>query len=162
MSEQKEHHIYEIKDVVLPRFKRWIFKCHNCGSLFVSTKEYYRTEVVSEACPFCGQKISNEQRIPLWEYNLIRWFRGDFHKTTEQKTKEFASVIEEKGGKRLSERRVITCDMCQFGSINSDKKTYRCRRHCHDYPADFFCSYGSVEAYKKPERVPEEVLPWHY
>ena len=71
------------KYVVPPRNRKdaTIIKCHRCKALYVpdhknnrvSGKWYY------EPCPVCGyHKNGDAYIIPLWKYNLIKFFRGGF------------------------------------------------------------------------------------
>lgn len=64
------------KYVVPP--KSWpIIRCENCKTLYVPEKVdwtgYY------ESCPICKWNSNDgSARIPLWKYNIIKWFRGGF------------------------------------------------------------------------------------
>ena len=64
---------------VIPNEKRRfpIIKCEQCKTLYVS--EHNHLPFV-EDCPICGYTMNNthSNRIPLWRYNLIKWFRGGF------------------------------------------------------------------------------------
>ena len=64
---------------VVPSRKEIIIKCDNCKTLYVPDKKTYH--VFYEKCPICGCATnSNIDRISLWHYNLIKWFRGGFKK----------------------------------------------------------------------------------
>lgn len=57
-----------------------IIKCKVCKALYVSEIYTERDFSYYEKCPYCGCKCNTEeQRIPLWRYNLIKYFRGGFH-----------------------------------------------------------------------------------
>jgi len=63
--------------VVPPKYET-IVKCRKCGTLYVpdSTHASWHT---FEDCPHCGY-YGNKKKdtIPLWKYNIIKWFRGGF------------------------------------------------------------------------------------
>ena len=76
-------------DYVVPpkRKKRVLVKCWECGALyapdpnvvsFVGRERY-------EPCPVCKTPLnSKDNEIPLWKYNLIRYWRGLFnHEQTD-------------------------------------------------------------------------------
>ena len=56
-----------------------IIKCFYCGTMYVPNTV---TGTFVEKCPFCGYYNSLNNRIPLWKYNLIKWFRGGFREQT--------------------------------------------------------------------------------
>ena len=59
--------------------KNKIIKCHNCKSLYVYEKMKFPGSQFVEACPVCGfDSNSTANLVPLWKYNLIKWFRGGF------------------------------------------------------------------------------------
>jgi len=68
--------------------KTAIVKCHTCNTLYVPdrTKDSKYTWSngefkAFEPCPVCGSENNDySDRIPLWEYNLIKLFRGGFTK----------------------------------------------------------------------------------
>ena len=64
------------KYVVKPGKKHpLIVKCDSCGTMFVPEK---MNGYWTEPCPVCSNEIyAKYNRIPLWRYNLIRWFRGE-------------------------------------------------------------------------------------
>lgn len=67
-----------LSDVVL-------LKCLKCGCLYQpenKTKPKYFSDPIDwEPCPHCGYDHNGTaQQIPLWKYNLIKWFRGGFKK----------------------------------------------------------------------------------
>lgn len=67
-----------------------IVKCYRCRTLYVpdmkvnqkGQKEYrhpFGREGYFEECPSCGCGCNNWANvIPLWRYNLIKFFRGGF------------------------------------------------------------------------------------
>lgn len=74
--------------VVPPRKKRnVIIKCKECGTLYVPDKgnHPYGDPSNFERCPTCNYGANKkEQIIPLWRYNLIRYWRGLFnHEQTD-------------------------------------------------------------------------------
>ena len=64
--------------------KPFIIKCRRCKTLYVpeTIKEADflfddRYSIRFEHCPVCGNSKNNwDDVIPLWKYNLIKWFRG--------------------------------------------------------------------------------------
>ena len=71
------------KYVVPPKeLKREVLlKCYKCGCLYApeGKQRRYLNYTDYEDCPVCGYSHNSaEQRIPLWRYNLIKWFRGGF------------------------------------------------------------------------------------
>lgn len=64
-----------------------ILKCMKCGTLYVPDKkktDYFKIETDYEDCPCCGYKHNSDgQRIPLWKYNLIKYFRERGRKEEE-------------------------------------------------------------------------------
>ena len=53
-----------------------IVKCGTCKTMFVVEQN---DQGWSEPCPYCHSSIYIKwHRIPLWRYNLIKWFRGGF------------------------------------------------------------------------------------
>ena len=71
------------KYVVPPREGHIIIKCNGCGTLYVPDKGVhpYGDPSYFEKCPTCGYSTNSKyQCIPLWKYNLIRYWRGLFDK----------------------------------------------------------------------------------
>lgn len=72
------------KYIVSPKKKRdeqKIVKCGNCSTMFVAEENNHGW---SENCPTCGNSIYIKwNRIPLWRYNLIKWFRGKINNEEE-------------------------------------------------------------------------------
>lgn len=71
-------------DYVIPP-KTAIVKCSRCKALYVPDRtkdQWWRSQVESfENCPLCGYSYNTfYNTIPLWEYNLIKFFRGGFKK----------------------------------------------------------------------------------
>ena len=73
------------KYVVPP--KEIIAKCYRCGTMYVPDREksefdkYFKDFEGFEPCPVCGRKRNGfGDTIPLWRYNLIKFFRGGFRK----------------------------------------------------------------------------------
>ena len=67
------------KYVVPPRKKNstTIVKCYYCGTMYVPEKREYNGYY--EKCPTCHSSTnSNTNTIPLWKYNLIKYWRGLF------------------------------------------------------------------------------------
>lgn len=57
-----------------------IIKCWKCGTMYVP-ETMYKGLIISnyEPCPVCGCRTNDEDNlIPLWKYNLIKWIRGGF------------------------------------------------------------------------------------
>ena len=55
-----------------------ILKCYRCGALYVpdGRKTGYLHNTDYENCPVCGYAHNTDgNRIPLWKYNLIKYFR---------------------------------------------------------------------------------------
>ena len=65
------------KYIVPPKHEK-IIKCKKCGTMYVPEhKTKYGNTF--EDCPHCGYCCNRKaQIIPLWKYNLIKWFRGGF------------------------------------------------------------------------------------
>ena len=60
-----------------------IIKCNWCGTLYVPDKgkHPYNDPTYFERCPTCGYSTNSKyQRIPLWKYNLIKYWRGLFNR----------------------------------------------------------------------------------
>ena len=58
-----------------------IIKCNGCGTLYVPDKgkHPYGDPTYFERCPVCGYSTNSKyQIIPLWKYNLIKWYRSWF------------------------------------------------------------------------------------
>ena len=76
------------KCVVPPRAA--IVKCMQCKTLYVPDREKDRRWSSSrsfasfEKCPVCGfEDNMYSDTIPLWKYNLLRFFRGKFRRENE-------------------------------------------------------------------------------
>ena len=71
-------------DYVIPP-KAAIVKCRDCKTLYVPNRSKDRHWVGRgfssfEKCPTCGYEDNNYRNtIPLWKYNIIKWFRGGFN-----------------------------------------------------------------------------------
>ena len=56
-----------------------IIKCKVCKTLYVAERCSNSSFYVYEECPHCGCEYNTEnQRISLWRYNLIKYFREGF------------------------------------------------------------------------------------
>lgn len=58
-----------------------IVRCKHCGGLYMPTsKTKYHSVICFEECPFCGE-VSNTivNTIPVWKYNLLKFFRSGQH-----------------------------------------------------------------------------------
>lgn len=72
------------KYVVPP--KEIIVMCYGCRTMYVPDREkdlftYEGRFAGFEPCPVCGRNCNGFDRtIPLWRYNLIKFFRGGFRK----------------------------------------------------------------------------------
>ena len=58
-----------------------IVRCRQCRGMYVpETTKTNSGEVYFERCPFCGYSSNNyKNTIPLWKYNLIKFFRAGSH-----------------------------------------------------------------------------------
>lgn len=69
--------------VVPPRKKKFILvKCHKCKALYAPDPDVhpYGEKNYYEKCPICGTCTNDRHNtIPLWRYNLIRYWRGLFN-----------------------------------------------------------------------------------
>ena len=68
------------KYVVPPRqmSREIILRCMKCGTLYVpdGRQEGYLRDTDYEPCPVCKYTHNSDgNRIPLWKYNLIKYFR---------------------------------------------------------------------------------------
>lgn len=64
------------KYIVPPKHEK-IIKCKKCGTMYVPDK--IDSSSTFEDCPHCGYCCNRKaQIIPLWKYNIIKWFRGGF------------------------------------------------------------------------------------
>lgn len=54
-----------------------LLKCYSCGTLYSPDKKVKNLISNSyEPCPECGYAHNSDgQQIPLWKYNLIKWWR---------------------------------------------------------------------------------------
>lgn len=57
-----------------------LIKCCRCGSLYSTDQPRKIVREISrscyEPCPVCGSVVNDtEDEIPLWRYNLIKWWR---------------------------------------------------------------------------------------
>ena len=66
------------KYVVPPSgIKPILIKCRNCKTLYAPDGMSKHWTGKFEQCPICGDDYNGgDQVIPLWRYNLIKWFRG--------------------------------------------------------------------------------------
>ena len=76
------------KCIVLPKiaYGTVILKCQRCGTLYVpeSTRHSLLNGTYFEACPHCGCEYNDAgNKIPLWKYNLIKWWRTGFKEEEE-------------------------------------------------------------------------------
>ena len=56
-----------------------IIKCYRCKTLYVPNVNVHPHGDAScfEKCPICGAEYNDYKNIiPLWKYNLIKFFRG--------------------------------------------------------------------------------------
>lgn len=56
-----------------------IIKCYRCKTLYVPDLAVhpYGDKTHFECCPICGAACNDYKNIiPLWKYNLIKFFRG--------------------------------------------------------------------------------------
>ena len=61
---------------LVPPHGSCIIKCENCHGLYMPS----RLDKYAEPCPFCGCKYNTiENTIPVWRYNLIKFFRSGLH-----------------------------------------------------------------------------------
>lgn len=63
-----------------------IIKCYRCGALYVpeGMQKSILHSTNYENCPVCGYSYnSNGNRIPLWKYNLIKYYREKTGKKEE-------------------------------------------------------------------------------
>ena len=69
------------KYVVPPRHET-IIKCRKCRTMYVPDCGHPKQGTVYsewEECPYCGYYGNRKKdTIPLWKYNIIKWFRGGF------------------------------------------------------------------------------------
>ena len=72
------------KYIVPPREKKMVLvKCWSCKTLYMPDHDVHpRGEKNKyEQCPVCGTTMNDYQNvIPLWRYNLIRYWRGLFNR----------------------------------------------------------------------------------
>ena len=56
-----------------------LIKCYRCKALYSTDKPLNYGTIISgvyEPCPVCGCRINdNDNKISLWRYNLIKWWR---------------------------------------------------------------------------------------
>lgn len=56
-----------------------IIKCYRCKTLYVPEKKQFEGSAFFEDCPVCGCSGNDyDNRISLWRYNLIKFWRGLF------------------------------------------------------------------------------------
>ena len=74
------------KNIILPTGKKPIIvKCYECKTMYVPEPQNTLKSGYFENCPICGNRGNQwHNRIPLWKYNLIRFFRGAW---TEKESK---------------------------------------------------------------------------
>ena len=65
--------------------KHTLIKCCRCKTLYEPEtqvqKKYLSDRKYYENCPICGYDCNDYSAvIPLWKYNLIKFFRGGFKK----------------------------------------------------------------------------------
>ena len=61
---------------VVPSRHETIIKCERCKTLYVPERN---GNVFYEKCPVCRYDLNTDiNKISLWRYNLIKWFRGGF------------------------------------------------------------------------------------
>ena len=55
-----------------------LLKCYQCKTLYKPDEAFSENRFyMFEKCPVCGYKHNNWTNVvPLWKYNLIKWFRG--------------------------------------------------------------------------------------
>ena len=66
---------------VVPPKKVALIKCWRCKTLYAPDPKIHPGGWAKyyEACPVCGTSMNtDENRISLWRYNLIKYFRGGF------------------------------------------------------------------------------------
>lgn len=81
-----------------------IIKCKRCKGLYVpETIETEFGRVKYEPCPFCGfQQNTYKNTIPVWMYNLLKWFRSGEHvEEIESGIIQFATPQPEKSVKEI-------------------------------------------------------------
>ena len=61
---------------IVPSKENIIVLCYKCKTMYVPEK---RNGSYYEECPMCGCSLNDiRNTIPLWKYNLIKFFRGGF------------------------------------------------------------------------------------
>lgn len=67
-----------------------IIRCQICRTLYVPDKKTTnRYPLYYEFCPHCGYEYNDaSDKIPLWKYNLIKWWRGGFNEEPVEKSTE--------------------------------------------------------------------------
>ena len=97
-------------DYVIPP-KTAIVKCRDCKTLYVPNRSKDRHMVGRgfasfEKCPTCGYEDNNyRDTIPLWKYNIVKWFRGGFNgnkgdQRSDQEQRERTGCSEGPGAER--------------------------------------------------------------
>ena len=64
-----------------------IVKCLRCHAMYVPDfhKKSLMNATYYEPCPWCGYDHNDKGNIiPLWKYNLIKWWRGGFDKDYQE------------------------------------------------------------------------------
>lgn len=79
------------KNIVFPKiaYGTIILRCFKCGTLYVPehTRKSLLNGTYFEPCPHCGNEYNDAGcKIPLWKYNLIKWWRGGFSEEPEEET----------------------------------------------------------------------------
>jgi len=72
--------------VIYPLSRGIIIKCENCKALYVADKvgAYF-----VEKCPVCNYLYNDmNDRIPLWKYNLIKFFRSKINEMVSKCAKK--------------------------------------------------------------------------
>ena len=69
---------------IVPPKGEMIIKCRKCKTLYVPEIKKSNSWFFCERCPTCGYEHNDESdRISLWKYNLIKYFRGGFRNEKE-------------------------------------------------------------------------------
>jgi len=68
--------------VVGPKNDAILIECSNCSTLYAADPKVHPHGFAHnfEKCPVCGYGENNKyNRIPLWKYNLKKFFRGKWN-----------------------------------------------------------------------------------